>query len=140
MDKFVDQFAELSLLLKKRLDVTTPSVKTDADDFCSYCNQKGRRASRCQRNPRRDTLCTICGRSGHSEATFWSKNLRGDDWRGGVARARFESGEEFKMKKRKDDDKVANVQESQKGGSCRREEKCERVGTPETVEAKLYGS
>lgn len=93
VNKLAYQFADLSLFVNKQFGRTTPPVKTDADNFCSFCNQEGHGASGFQHNQHRHKSCTICGRREHSEAVCWSKNPPRDDPRGEVARARSESGE-----------------------------------------------
>lgn len=82
------------------MDRPGPAVPVDGGLSCSFCGQKGHRATKCPQNHHKKTLQNFLVRNGHSEETCWYKGKHNVACRVGVAATSVESGEELNLKKR----------------------------------------
>lgn len=78
VDSLLDEMAKLGLFMKKKKgDARGAGASRQEQNLrerlCYYCREPGRGASRCPKNPHRNTVCPRCGKLEHSEATCWTK-------------------------------------------------------------------
>lgn len=69
-DALTNRLADFTLLMKQKTDIT--AVK-DKDRTCSFCNDPGNSANRCEKNPLLQDKCERCIKLGHAMEGFWSR-------------------------------------------------------------------
>lgn len=81
MDALAQDISNLTLFLKEKKGYSGDGPysvprRSNRDHQCSYCNDSGHSALKCEKNQHRNTLCSNSGKIGRSEATRWSTGGR----------------------------------------------------------------